>query len=219
MIPRLASDGKVLKENPENRCNSVSFVVSPYKCEIICHKPASHKLRKEEFLYVRTGIRGKQSVAMAPEHRAKTMGGVDVFATPALVALAEKTCWMSVADALDENCGSVSAKLGAGAHRPTRGCWPSPARRADRCGRPQAGVQNPVRPAERPVGGVPRALCGQRRKSCRQGRGAEGLRRFFSAGSMGGGSAASSCCSARPGLPAMRAACFAGTEQLSVIAL
>ena len=44
---------------------------------------------------------------------AKTMGSgtLDVFATPALVALAEKTCWMSVAAALDEGCGTVGTRL------------------------------------------------------------------------------------------------------------
>ena len=47
-----------------------------------------------------TGIRGKQSVAVTPENTAKTMGSgtLNVFATPALVALAEKTCWQSVAE-------------------------------------------------------------------------------------------------------------------------
>lgn len=60
-----------------------------------------------------TGIRGKQNVTVTPENTAKTMGSgtLNVFATPALVALAEKTCWMSVADALDEGCGSVGTKL------------------------------------------------------------------------------------------------------------
>lgn len=60
-----------------------------------------------------TGIRSRQSVAVTPENTAKTMGSgtLNVFATPALVALAEKTCWMSVADALDEGCGSVGTKL------------------------------------------------------------------------------------------------------------
>ena len=55
------------------------------------------------------GIRGEQSVAVTSENTAKTMGSgtLDVFATPALVALAEKTCWMSVAAALDEGCGPV----------------------------------------------------------------------------------------------------------------
>ena len=59
------------------------------------------------------GIRGRQSVAVTPENTAKTMGSgtLNVFATPALVALAEKTCWMSVADALDEGCSSVGTKL------------------------------------------------------------------------------------------------------------
>ena len=50
-----------------------------------------------------TGIHGEQSVAVTNENTAKTMGSgtLDVFATPALVALAEKTCWMSVAEALE----------------------------------------------------------------------------------------------------------------------
>ena len=60
-----------------------------------------------------TGIHGEQSVAVTNENTAKTMGSgtLDVFATPALVALAEKTCWMSVAEALDEGCGTVGTKL------------------------------------------------------------------------------------------------------------
>ena len=49
-----------------------------------------------------TGICGEQSVRVSAENTAKTMGSgtLDVFATPALVALAEKTCWQSVAPAL-----------------------------------------------------------------------------------------------------------------------
>ena len=44
-----------------------------------------------------TGICGEQSVRVSAENTAKTMGSgtLDVFATPALVALAEKTCWQS----------------------------------------------------------------------------------------------------------------------------
>ena len=59
------------------------------------------------------GIRGEQSVAVTSENTAKTLGSgtLDVFATPALVALAEKTCWMSVAAALDEGCGTVGTRL------------------------------------------------------------------------------------------------------------
>ena len=43
----------------------------------------------------------------------KTMGSgtLDVFATPALVALAEKTCWQSVAPALEAGSGTVGTKL------------------------------------------------------------------------------------------------------------
>ena len=38
-------------------------------------------------------------------------GTLDVFATPALVALAEKTCWQSVAPALEAGSGTVGTKL------------------------------------------------------------------------------------------------------------
>ena len=60
-----------------------------------------------------TGIRGEQSVLVTAANTAKTMGSgtLEVFATPALVALAEKTCGMSVADALGEGNGSVGTKL------------------------------------------------------------------------------------------------------------
>ena len=60
-----------------------------------------------------TGIRGEQSVLVTEENTAKTMGSgtLDVFATPALVALAEKTCWQSVAPALEEGSGTVGTKL------------------------------------------------------------------------------------------------------------
>lgn len=59
------------------------------------------------------GIRGEQSVSVTAANTAKTMGSgtLDVFATPALVALAEKTCWMSVAPALAEGDGTVGTKL------------------------------------------------------------------------------------------------------------
>ena len=59
------------------------------------------------------GIKGEQSQLVTNKNTAKTMGSgtLDVFATPALVALAEKTCWMSVAGELDEGCGSVGTKL------------------------------------------------------------------------------------------------------------
>ena len=60
-----------------------------------------------------TGICGEQSVLVTEANTAKTMGSgtLDVFATPALVALAEKTCWQSVAPALEEGSGTVGTRL------------------------------------------------------------------------------------------------------------
>ena len=59
------------------------------------------------------GLHGEQSQLVTVENTAKAMGSgtLDVFATPALVALAEKTCWMSVAPELDEGCGTVGTRL------------------------------------------------------------------------------------------------------------
>ena len=64
-------------------------------------------------MILETGLRGTQSVLVTAANTAKTMGSgtLEVFATPALVALAEKTCWMSVAEALGEGNGSVGTKL------------------------------------------------------------------------------------------------------------
>lgn len=64
-------------------------------------------------MMLETGIRGMSSQLVTEANTAKTMGSgtLDVFATPALVALAEKTCWQSIAPALEEGCGSVGTKL------------------------------------------------------------------------------------------------------------
>ena len=75
--------------------------------------PLGRMIKKEGNFMLNAGIKGEQSVLVTNENTAKTMGSctLDVFATPALVALAEKTCWMSVADQLDEGCGTVGTRL------------------------------------------------------------------------------------------------------------
>ena len=120
------------------------------------------------------GIRGEQSVAVTSENTAKTMGSgtLDVFATPALVALAEKTCWMSVAAALDEGCGTVGTRLEL-EHSAPHPCGHDRdlRERADRCGGPQAGVQGLPARRERPRGRRrARAVHHQQRQVCRKGR-------------------------------------------------
>ena len=115
MIPLLASGGKSFREKIPKTDAMTDILWYPYECEIICRTQtaAGRRFEKEGIFMLETGIRGRQSVAVTPENTAKTMGSgtLNVFATPALVALAEKTCWMSVADALDEGCGSVGTKL------------------------------------------------------------------------------------------------------------
>lgn len=60
-----------------------------------------------------TGIRGTQSVKAEESNSAKVMGSgtMDVFATPAMIALMEKTAWISVAAELEEGQGTVGTKL------------------------------------------------------------------------------------------------------------
>ena len=59
------------------------------------------------------GMKGKQEVIADETNSAKTMGSgtLDVFATPAMIALMEKTAWTSVSNELDEGCGTVGISL------------------------------------------------------------------------------------------------------------
>ncbi|MDO4719216.1 MAG: thioesterase family protein [Peptostreptococcaceae bacterium] len=60
-----------------------------------------------------TGIRGRQEERVEEKNSAFAMGSgqLYVFATPAMVALMEKTAWMSVAEYLDEGYGTVGVSL------------------------------------------------------------------------------------------------------------
>ncbi|MBQ9814503.1 MAG: thioesterase family protein [Lachnospiraceae bacterium] len=60
-----------------------------------------------------TGIKGRTEMTVAPEQSAKNVGSglVDVFATPAMVALMEKTASSSVLPYLEEGQGTVGISL------------------------------------------------------------------------------------------------------------
>ena len=60
-----------------------------------------------------TGIKGTRTVTVNEENTAKAMGSgtLDVFATPALIALMEETCWRSVANELEKGSGTVGTLL------------------------------------------------------------------------------------------------------------
>ena len=62
---------------------------------------------------LKTGIRGKETLMVDETNTAKAMGSgtLDVFATPAMTALREKTAWKSVAGELEEGCGTVGIRL------------------------------------------------------------------------------------------------------------
>lgn len=59
------------------------------------------------------GIKGKQEVVANETNSAKTMGSgtLDVFATPAMIALMEKTAWESVQPYLEEGSGTVGTLM------------------------------------------------------------------------------------------------------------
>ncbi|MFA6947464.1 MAG: thioesterase family protein [Eubacteriales bacterium] len=59
------------------------------------------------------GIKGSQSVTVTLENSAKAVGSgmLEVFATPSMIALMEKTASESVAPMLDAGCGTVGTKL------------------------------------------------------------------------------------------------------------
>ena len=62
---------------------------------------------------LKTGIKGHQELVVTQELTAKNMGSgvMDVFAPPAMLALMEKTAFTSVAEYLNEGCGSVGTKV------------------------------------------------------------------------------------------------------------
>lgn len=62
---------------------------------------------------LKTGLKGKETTIVDESNTAKTMGSgtLDVFATPAMTALMEKTAWKSVAGELEEGCGTVGIRL------------------------------------------------------------------------------------------------------------
>ena len=59
------------------------------------------------------GIGGRAAVTVTSANTAQAMGSgtLEVFATPALAALAERTCWESVAPHLAPGQGTVGTKL------------------------------------------------------------------------------------------------------------
>ena len=59
------------------------------------------------------GVKGYQEVQTSEANSAKTMGSgsLDVFATPAMIALMEETAWKSIQPYLEEGQGSVGIQL------------------------------------------------------------------------------------------------------------
>ena len=70
---------------------------------------------------LKEGVKGTQEIMVTEENTAKVMGSgaLDVFATPAMIALMEKTAWTSVADELDDGCGTVGISLNVAHGAPT----------------------------------------------------------------------------------------------------
>ena len=62
---------------------------------------------------LKEGITGHQETTVTVENTAKTMksGTLDVFATPAMIALMEQTAYESVAGELEEGYGTVGTML------------------------------------------------------------------------------------------------------------
>ncbi len=67
----------------------------------------------QEDMQLEIGIKGKETTVVDQTNTAKAMGSgtLDVFATPAMTALMEKTSWRSVADKLEPGLGTVGISL------------------------------------------------------------------------------------------------------------
>ena len=62
---------------------------------------------------LKEGVKGTQEIMVTEENTAKVMGSgaLDVFATPAMIALMEKTAWESVQPYLEEGSGTVGTLM------------------------------------------------------------------------------------------------------------
>lgn len=62
---------------------------------------------------LKTGITGKREITVTESMTARAMGSgeLEVFATPAMIALAEETAWRSVAGELEAGQGTVGTRL------------------------------------------------------------------------------------------------------------
>ena len=60
-----------------------------------------------------TGIKNRLELIVDEKHTAEAMGSgeLPVFATPAMIALIEETCWRSVSGIVGEGNGTVGTKL------------------------------------------------------------------------------------------------------------
>lgn len=68
-----------------------------------------------------SGIKGSQSIVVKKANCAKAMGSgtLEVFATPAMIALMEQTAWQSVTPYLEEGQTTVGTKLDISHFSPT----------------------------------------------------------------------------------------------------
>ena len=64
-------------------------------------------------MMLETGIKGKQTITVNHEQTAAFYGSgaLEVFATPAMIALLEETAWKSVQPFLDAGCGTVGTRV------------------------------------------------------------------------------------------------------------
>lgn len=62
---------------------------------------------------LKEGIKGSREIVVTEELTAKKMGSgmLDVYATPAMIALMENTAYESIASELDEGCQTVGTSL------------------------------------------------------------------------------------------------------------
>ena len=66
-------------------------------------------------MMLETGIKGKQTITVNHEQTAAFYGSgaLEVFATPAMIALLEETAWKSVQPFLDAGLGTVGTRVDA----------------------------------------------------------------------------------------------------------
>ena len=91
----------------------VNYYLVVFKIKLYNNKGVKGKIWKGITYMLEVGMKGSATTTVTEDNTAKIFcsGALEVFATPAMVALMEEACWKMIQPELEEGLGSVGIKI------------------------------------------------------------------------------------------------------------